>query len=126
MYFWLENNWEEAKALPGNIFELYGNIFEFHTKFICVEIEIYCSTNIFLDNKWEEAKARPGDIFFKHIQIVQKQPYLCDSVLLLPKSRSSPYILDTLDVPIRSDQDNKVETCLLKQSISLLSRPTTI
>ena len=25
-----------------------------------------------------------------------------------------------------SDQDNKVETCLLKQSISLLSRPTTI
>ena len=39
-------------------------------------------------------------------------------------SRSFPDILDTLVVPIRSDQDNKVETCLLKQSISLLSRPT--
>ena len=41
-------------------------------------------------------------------------------------SRSFPDILDTLVVPIRSDQDNKVETCLLKQSISLLSRPPTI
>ena len=39
-------------------------------------------------------------------------------------SRSCPYILDSLVVPIRSDQDNKVETCLLKQSNSLLSRPT--
>ena len=43
---------------PGNIFELCGNIFDFHTKCICVGI-----TNIFLDDKWEEAKARPGNIF---------------------------------------------------------------
>ena len=61
-----------------------------------------------------QGKTRGQGGLFRHIELVQKQPYLCNSI----------FLLGTLVVPIRSDQDNKVETCLLKQPISLLSRPT--
>ena len=69
------------------------------------------------------AGQNPGPVrSFLGTQTLFKSNHICVTQFSF-WSRSFPDILDTLVVPIRSDQDNKVETCLLKQSISLLSRP---
>ena len=74
------------------------------------------------DQPREQGRARGQWSLFKKHTTIQKHSVCFASFSFW--SRSCPYILDSLVVPIRSDQDNKVETCLLKQSNSLLSRPT--
>ena len=84
------------------------------------ELEEEARENVTSPENREELGA--SEAFLKTHTTIQKHSVCFASFSFW--SRSCPYILDSLVVPIRSDQDNKVETCLLKQSNSLLSRPT--
>ena len=67
------------------------------------------------DVKDEDGDNGPVKDFLKHSTLTFSKAFVVVLSYFPFWSRSFPLTLDTLVVPVRSDQDNKVETCLLNK-----------